>query len=367
MNVKIFGAGSIGNHLAYAARRAGWEVCVVDPDPQALARMRDSVYPSRYGSWDETIRLCAPQEASRGGFDVIFLGTPPDVRLGLVMDALKEEPRLLQLEKPLGPPLLEAIPEFVRAIQRSQTIVCVGYEHVVSESIAVTEQILCSGQLGRPETLDAEFRVHWGDIFLAHPWLSGPKDSYLGQWRRGGGASGEHSHAINLWQHISHLIGQGRVTEVSAALQYVRDRDVDYDALCFINLTTETGFTGRVVQDVVTKPHRQVVRYQGSDGFLEWYVRWNADGDMVRSQKESEDVRDQLIRKKRSDDFYREILHFQDLLGGTKRPEESPMSIWRGLDTLLVITACHLSTREKTTVRIDYTHEYGPGSLVLAA
>ena len=55
MKAKIFGAGSIGNHLAQAARRVGWDVMVVDPDREALRRMKEDIYPARYGKWDDSI------------------------------------------------------------------------------------------------------------------------------------------------------------------------------------------------------------------------------------------------------------------------------------------------------------------------
>ena len=38
MNVKILGAGSIGNHLSNAARQLGWSVTLSDVDPAALRR-----------------------------------------------------------------------------------------------------------------------------------------------------------------------------------------------------------------------------------------------------------------------------------------------------------------------------------------
>jgi len=56
MKVKIIGAGSIGNHLAQACRRIGWEVTVVDKDQAAIERMKNEIYPKRYGSWDENIK-----------------------------------------------------------------------------------------------------------------------------------------------------------------------------------------------------------------------------------------------------------------------------------------------------------------------
>ena len=40
MKVKIYGAGSIGNHLAQASRRMGWDVDMCDTDPKALERTK---------------------------------------------------------------------------------------------------------------------------------------------------------------------------------------------------------------------------------------------------------------------------------------------------------------------------------------
>ena len=67
MKTKILGAGSIGNHLSHAARTLGWSVDLVDPDPAALERTRMQIYPGRYGRWDESIRLFAPDAAPQGG------------------------------------------------------------------------------------------------------------------------------------------------------------------------------------------------------------------------------------------------------------------------------------------------------------
>ncbi len=42
--VKVLGAGSIGNHLSNAARKLGWRVTIVDVDPAALVRTKESLY-----------------------------------------------------------------------------------------------------------------------------------------------------------------------------------------------------------------------------------------------------------------------------------------------------------------------------------
>ena len=136
----------------------------------------------------------------------------------------------------------------------------------------MAENMLRDGRIGRIVTISARTREHWQGIFNAHPWLSGPSASYLGFSARGGGATGEHSHAINIWQHFAHLAGAGRVVEVSATLDRVARDGVDYDRSAFITLTTENGLVGDVIQDVVTSPAEKSARLQGETGFVEWRV-----------------------------------------------------------------------------------------------
>ena len=81
--VKIYGAGSIGNHLTYACRAKGWDVLMCDIDPEALKRTQADIYPSRYGSWDPAIRLSTIDNLSDEDFDLVIIGTPPDTHLSL--------------------------------------------------------------------------------------------------------------------------------------------------------------------------------------------------------------------------------------------------------------------------------------------
>ena len=48
-----------------------------------------------------------------------------------------------------------------------------------------------------------------------------------------------------------------------------------YDSICSLNLTTEQGFIGRCIQDVVTKPSRKYARLQGEKNFVEWYINFS--------------------------------------------------------------------------------------------
>ena len=359
--VKIHGAGSVGNHLSYAARHLGWEVTVCDISDEALNRMKNDIYPKRYGRWDDSVRLFNSKRAPVGEFDLIFIGTPPSNHLPLALKGLKENPKGLLIEKPLCPPSLELAQELYALAKSLPTRVFVGYDHVVGKAAKEVEKLCKEGVVGEIVTLDAEFRENWAGIFAAHPWLSGPEDSYLGFWQQGGGASGEHSHAVNLWQHFAHVMGAGRVVEVEAMLQYVTEGKAIYDKLCFLNLKTESGLIGRVVQDVVTIPPKKRLRIQGTKGFIEWVNGYSPDGDAVIHFVSGTQEQVTLFPKKRPDDFIEELRHIEEQLKGGNIP--SGLDVERGLDTMLVVSAAHLSEAKRCRVQIDYSKGYTLGAI----
>jgi len=347
--VKILGAGSIGNHLAHASRCLGWHVTLCDVDATALERARRDIYPGRYGAWDDAIELYLAADAPRSVYDLIVIGTPPDVHTDLAIDAIAESPRAILVEKPVCEPDLRRAQELRERAAEGGVTVFVGYDHVVSKAVVAATK--AARQLEAVETLDVEFREHWAGIFAAHSWLDGPGDSYLGFWTRGGGASGEHSHAINLWQHFARGVGAGQVAEVSAAMAYVRGGGVDYDKLCLVNLRTESGLVGRVVQDVVTLPPRKWARIQGRNGYVDLTVGIQPGADGVEWKLGDGESETLIVEKTRPDDFIEELKHIEAVLDHGETVEVIRLD--RGLDTMLVVAAAHRSAREKRTIRID--------------
>ncbi len=355
--VKIIGAGSVGNHHANACRTVGWDVTVVDASPDALTRMREEIYPKRYGAWDEAIVLASPAEAAKG-FDVVIIGTPPDTHLPIATAILREEaPRVLLIEKPLCSPTLEGLDEFLaEARKRPETAILVGYNHILAQNTLQAEEIVRAGAFSDPQALDCEFRSNWTNILKAHPWLAGPADTYLGFWKRGGGAGGEHSHGLNLWQHFAHVVDAGRVTEVDAMMEYVTDGGADYDRSCFLNLVTEKGLVGRLAQDVITQPKRKFLDIHFGDGTLGWRNDVTKTTDEVHVQKHGADAETITIEKTRPEEFGRETEHVRKILDGELSIGESPIRLERGVDTMLVLAAAHRSHAERRRVGIDYVN-----------
>ena len=354
-SIKVIGAGSIGNHLANAGRRLSKSVVLCDIDTAALRRAKSEIYPSRYGNWDPEIELMLVNEAPRGTSDLIIIGTPPDSHIELAMGALEESPKAVLIEKPLTTPSLSGLHALRARAKERGVAVFVGYDHVVSKSISQVEELVRNSEYGELITLDVDFREHWHGIFGAHPWLDGPEDSYLGYWRRGGGACGEHSHAINMWQHLSRVSDKGRIVKVFANLDYVTDGKCEYDRICLIQVETETGMKGRIAQDVVTYPVRKEAFMQFDSGAIRWACGGDPKGDVVSHSAFQVLPEKILVEKARPDDFIAELGHIQEALeAGT----DSPISLERGLDTMMVIAAAHLSAREGRAVEIDY--EKGP-------
>ena len=98
--VIIYGAGSIGNHLAHGCRQKQWEVSLCDTDTQALLRTKDQIYPERYGHWDDNISLYSINDLPSDDWELVIIGTPPDTHLQIAIEILERNPpRVLLIEK----------------------------------------------------------------------------------------------------------------------------------------------------------------------------------------------------------------------------------------------------------------------------
>ena len=125
---------------------------------------------------------------------------------------------------------------------------------------------------------------------------------------------------------------------------------VEYDRTTQVSLVTENGLVGSVTQDVVTHPAEKMLRVQGEEGFLEWYANYNDSNDAVIYGNHRGLKKVEKFQKVRADDFVGEIDHVEKLLEGAII--DSPISLERGLDTMLVVGAAHKSSKERKSIRI---------------
>lgn len=351
VNVVVYGAGSIGNHLTHACRGKGWNVTMADPDPAALERTRKEIYPSRYGRWDDSIGLTSPDQVT-GAADLVIIGTPPDLHMKIAREVLEKfPPRVMLIEKPLCTPDLEGYAAVEDLAGKTGTVVLTGYNHTFTRNTKEAERLIREQEFGAPLTITVRWLEHWGGIFGAHPWLSGPSDSYLGYSARGGGACGEHSHGINLFQHFARLLGQGEIRTVSCLMSEVSGNDGEYDSIAALNVVTDSGMTGAITQDVITSPAVKTLRVQFEKGFLEWYAGFDSGHDAIVWQCGGAAAETLRVPRKRPDDFLGEIDEVEAVLEG--RSDGQTLSLEAGHRTMKVIAAAYASHRAGKTVTLD--------------
>ena len=360
MRVKIYGAGSIGNHLANASRQLDWQVDIYDINKEALDRTKNQIYPQRYGAWDHKIGLYEINDDVSKDYDLIIIGTPPDSHVNLAISAIDQKPKGILIEKPLSTPDLENLNDLVAKARLNNVRLFIGYDHIVGNATSYVSQLNSTGEYGQLKTIDVDFREHWGGIFAAHPWLSGPKDSYLGFWKRGGGATGEHSHGINLWQYFSHITGNGRIISVSSNVTYDHQDKLNYDSIALVNVKTETGLSGRIAQDVVTCPPIKKATLIYEKGIINWHCSLLPGQDHVKTVTVNNQETSKDFFKTRPEDFICELRHIEISL---QNNTESPLDIVRGIETMLVIAAVHKSALNERNVHIDYSRGYSQDAL----
>ena len=351
--VKIYGAGSIGNHYAYACYKKGWNVTVTDKDPAALERMRDKIFPSRYGFWDTGINL-ELNNNNNDYFDIIIIGTPPESHLKIAIKILKSKnkPKILQIEKPLCTPDLKYLDEFNLLRKKNKDVqIFGGYNHLLTQNTLLSEKIIKNEKFGEVLGLNSYNNEDWTTIFNAHFWLKSPKESYLGFYKKGGGALCEHSHALSAWLHYSNYLKLGKLDKVMSKIKLKKINKMHYDESATLILQTNKKFVGTVSQDVITFPSVKKVRIQFSNGYLETYINYDKDNDAVIFACNKKQ-RKYLIKKKRPDDFLGVINHLDKAIKEKNLYKASPISISRSIDTMKVIQSAFLSNKLSREIKI---------------
>ena len=94
-------------------------------------------------------------------------------------------------------------------------------------------------------------------------------------------------------------------------LDFVKNKKVNYDEICMLNIETVNGFKGRVIQDVITKPSRKQAFIQGSNGRIEWFCHYKNNNDKISLYIDGNQEEIFNFSKSRPDDFVTELKHIR--------------------------------------------------------
>ncbi len=317
MKARVFGAGSIGNHLTHALIKRGFSVEVVDIDKSSLLRMRDEIYPLRYGTWDDSIKLLL--EPTQNLVDLEVIGTPPDIHSKILLEGINlNRSKAWLVEKPFTYPDLDHINDLKNKLVGFEERIFVGYNHSVTPPfITFLKAISKKNNVTR---IYCNWLEHWGGIFKAHPWLKGPEDSYLGFYKRGGGSLMEHSHGLHILLLVINNLGL-KINNTSSSVK--KDQNGNYDEYVNIVFNLEGSFGDLIATyttDVLTKDTSKKIVVETEDEiFSVEFGGYNGSSDIFRHVCKNNELKT-IYKKNRPDDFKYEISLLGDMLeGGNSR------------------------------------------------
>jgi predicted dehydrogenase len=348
--VRIVGAGSIGNHLAHCFVNSNFAVEITDKDDQALIRMKNQIYPSRYNKWDDRIKIIKSSDDLNYICDVLVIGTPPNTHLEVALEQLKlSTPKIILIEKPISHPDLFLLEELENKTINKDIRILVGYNHRLTKNTLIATQIVKDKRVGEIISITSQTRESWNGIMKAHPWLNGPQDSYLSSYLKGGGALYEHSHALNLLQYFIEISDCEEIVSVQATMDIVRENKLNYDRFSFLSLVNKQNKVFHVIQDVVTNPPLKELRINGTIGDLIWRTSQNLD-EVILFNHDGEIFDQYKIEKTRVDDFLAEVMHITELLSGVIT--ESPLDYKHAITTMKIIAAAFESNSSGIKVNL---------------
>ncbi len=109
-----------------------------------------------------------------------------------------------------------------------------------------------------------------------------------------------------------------------------------------------------------------MLEISGEKGKIQWFVGYDSKNHaVILNEFDKDEPQIHLIPMSRRGDFILEIKHLEQLLDNKVSINESPISINKGLETMMVIAAAHVSNENKRSVTVDYSKGYDLDSIKL--
>tara|TARA_Y100001970_G_scaffold209164_1_gene254976 strand:+ start:972 stop:1982 length:1011 start_codon:yes stop_codon:yes gene_type:complete len=330
-NILIFGAGSIGNHMSFAATKLGFKVYITDINPLALERMRSKIYPKRYGKWNKEISQIEFNKIVKlnKNFDLIIIGTPPNTHLSILKFCEKNlKFKKTLIEKPLC--VFNQNLNFIKKKKKYQ--IFVGYNHSVSPSFQYFLKYL--NKINKKVlSIEVLWKEGWSGILGAHFWMKNEFDSYLGQIKLGGGALHEHSHGLHL---LILILKKLKIDYskflISKKIYYKNYKKKKYDTYASFTSTANNVLI-KYETDLLTFPSQKEIIINYKNSSLKWICNVKNGKDMV-VRKNTEFSSTKKFSKTRSSEFENELKH---IMNYGKKIYTSNIDIKYSLDVIKLI------------------------------
>jgi hypothetical protein len=332
-NILIFGAGSLGNHMAYASRKLNLNVDVTDISTYALDRMKTQIFPKRYGYWDSKINLVPFNQIfkTKKKYDLIIVGTPPKTHFQIFQKVTKKIIfKNILIEKPLTNYASKNYNDFN---DKNGRVFC-GYNHSLSLAFEYFFKILKKNKKN-VNKIFVEWKEGWSGILKAHPWLKNEFQSYLGNLKEGGGALQEHSHGLHLLILIMNLLKKKiNKKNINFFSLKKKNKNKQYDCYTNVTLISQNTFI-KYETDLISKFSRKRISIETDDKIFIVIFNYKPNLDAVIIKKAEKILKIKFFKKNRSTEFQREINHIIKI--NNQNYLSSPINFRNGVNVMRVI------------------------------
>ena len=328
----IFGAGSIGNHMTHACVKLGYDVYVTDKNSVALTRMKNQVYPKRYGKWNTSINQVKFSKLNKLNilFDLVIIGTPPSTHIEL----LKKIKNNLKFKKILIEKPLSTYLENFYQLKNEKNLFC-GYNHSISSSFQKFLNLIEKQNKKQKILISIKWQESFKGILGAHFWLKNEYSSYLGNVKKGGGAIHEHSHGLHLAIYILNKLKIKNYKFSSNIFFKYKNKKPSYDVssiLKFENKKVDLILETDLLEDDALKK----ITFYNSDAKIIWHNSYQKNLDNVYFEKNNL-IKNYKFKKNRSSEFEKEIKHILNLKNQSQSMN-SPLNIEYSIEVMRIIS-----------------------------
>jgi predicted dehydrogenase len=335
MDIKIIGSGSAGNHMAFALEKFAKTITMSDISKKALKRSKYQVYIPRYKKWSKKINQLIEGKDLKNDYDGIVIASPPSTHLNLLKKNINKSNFFL-IEKPICEPNKKTINNFKKIINKYKNkIFLCGYNHRLFPSTILLKKIL-KKEKNQFNYVEIKFKENTDGFLKAHNWYKSLSDSYLSNSKKGGGALSEHSHGINLCQHL--FDDKFNYKLINKDINFLKNNNSNYDKTSNLIFSNKNKIIN-IFQNFETKPTEKEIIVSGNKFFVKLIYNYrNSDDKVIHYNKKNKLKKLYIFRKKRADDFIYEAKYFVNSIKQKKKKKvKNILSAENALKTMLII------------------------------
>ena len=294
--------------------------------------MKNLIYPTRYGKWDEDIKQInlTYLNKSKHVFDLIIIGTPPDTHSKIYEFCKKKiKYKKILIEKPIFH-IKEKKINKLRKDFNSKLIFC-GYNHSVSPSYIYFSNIIFD-KIKIINKINIKWCESWKGILGAHFWLKNEFESYLGNFKKGGGSLQEHSHGLHL---LCLLLKKRKISlEHSNSFFnfFLHGKKKKYDISSSVEGYSK-GIFYSYNTDLITFPAEKKISIYSPFKKYEWICNYKKNLDTIKIYKKNILIFRKNFKKTRSSEFENEIAHIMKI-SNIRDKKKSNLSTHHAIDVI---------------------------------